>query len=508
MKSRSGLTGIMAALLALQLNLMCLPGGTVWALDEGQAGSAAQEAAPGKGSGPSERVQTLRSLGFGAAADLLEAMESAGLNPVVSPDLSPKSASQDTSISTSQDTAPQGSYAFGVEITDEIHGASLKVVQRGKSVKVTGPYFLQSDRGDLYQEMALWAIRSGKSATQLPDGTIQVGPFETPSQALEEAEKNPQWNASCVGTQETQGGTSRLYYAVLRIDPSKLKVEPVFAGSFGMGRSTMSFLYSKSQGAVAMVNGGYYYNAYPLGTLVHKGIPMGRPIPGRSAVGVTDDGSVFFGDGTAYFGVSAMGTVMPITDFNIPPKNGNLSLFNHRIYRPISLPPGTTLLGIREGKACPIDEADFVLAGTGTAGELLSRIPNGEAVELIRNFAFPAFSSCGLVLQGGPMIVENRTYVSRKEGLSRTITHRRHPRTLVGVDDKGLVFMVIDGRNGHSDGVTLEEAARLAAEEGLTAALNLDGGGSSQMIWRSVTINKPSDRRERPLPYGLGVFPK
>lgn len=434
-----------------------------------------------------KKADILRGIGFQAAADVLEAMEAAGLSPTISPDVA----------SASSDVAQ-------VEISDSIPGASLKVVQRGKSVKTSGPYFLLSDRGNLYQQMALWAIGQGKAAVQLQDGSVQLGPFDDPTQALKAAEDNPQWNASCVGS-TSQGDSQRLFYSVLRIDPTKWVLRGVFAGSFGMGRAPMSFLFSKSQ-AVAMVNGGYYHNSYPLGTLIHQGIPMGRPIQGRSAMGITDQGAVFFGDGAASFGVRIGDKVMPITDFNIPPKAGSLSIFYPSAYRPSAIAPGSALLWVKNGVASHPNNADFLLMGVGEAADLLSKVNPGDPVELIKSFAFPAFESCPLVIQGGPMVLENHTIIKRQEGLSKTITHRRHPRTLAGIDDRGLVFLVIDGRNGHSDGVTLEEAAMVALEEGLTAALNLDGGGSSQIIWRSVTVNKPSDRRERPLPYGIGVF--
>lgn len=437
--------------------------------------------------------ERLKSAGFGAAMRLVASLRGAGADPQV------------TLNGQAEANLPQGEAISRVEVLDRMEGMSLKVVQVGRQTTARGPFFLQSDRSDLFAPMALWAMGQGKAATALPDGSVQVGPFETSEEALRASEENPDWNASCVASQEESGGP-KLYYAVLRVDTSKVQVDPVFAGSYGMGRAPMSFLSQMSK-AVAMVNGGYYYSAYPIGTMVHRGIPLGRPIMGRSAVGITQDGSVFFGDGSASFGVSNGEWTLPIGDFNVPPKNGNLSIFYGGAYRP----GNQALLSLSVKDRIVQDEpqgADFTLLANGRAAEALGSLNIGDTLQLVRRFAFPAFEACRLVIQGGPMIVENRRYVNRSEGLSRSIRERRHPRTLVGIDEQGLVFMVIDGRNGHSSGVTLEEAANLALEEGLVAALNLDGGGSSQMIWRGVTVNIPSDGKERPLPYGIGLFPR
>jgi len=78
----------------------------------------------------------------------------------------------------------------------------------------------------------------------------------------------------------------------------------------------------------------------------------------------------------------------------------------------------------------------------------------------------------------------------------------RHPRTAVGVgkEDRALLLAVVDGRQpGFSEGMTLEELARLLAEQGCFNAINLDGGGSSVMALRTAgselqVINSPSDR--------------
>jgi hypothetical protein len=72
----------------------------------------------------------------------------------------------------------------------------------------------------------------------------------------------------------------------------------------------------------------------------------------------------------------------------------------------------------------------------------------------------------------------------------------RHPRTAVAYDPDGqtLWVMVVDGRQGsYSSGMTLAEMTDALLATGASEALNLDGGGSSVMLARGRTMNRPSD---------------
>ena len=60
---------------------------------------------------------------------------------------------------------------------------------------------------------------------------------------------------------------------------------------------------------------------------------------------------------------------------------------------------------------------------------------------------------------------------------------QRHPRTAMGADKKGNVYLiVVDGRSaGNAEGVTIAEFTKICAWLGMRDAINLDGGGSSSM---------------------------
>jgi hypothetical protein len=111
----------------------------------------------------------------------------------------------------------------------------------------------------------------------------------------------------------------------------------------------------------------------------------------------------------------------------------------------------------------------------------------------------------------GTLLVED----GRDRGpTARVDPEERHPRTAAGVtrDGRTLLLLVVDGRRaGWSVGVTLPQLARMMLEAGAWNAVNLDGGGSSAMWYRTPAeaggrvLNRPSDGRVRPVATHLGV---
>ena len=85
----------------------------------------------------------------------------------------------------------------------------------------------------------------------------------------------------------------------------------------------------------------------------------------------------------------------------------------------------------------------------------------------------------------------------------------RHPRTIVGNFGNGdLFFLVIDGRQPNwSRGATLEEIQVKLLGWGAINAYNLDGGGSSTLVFKNKLINRPSDGAQRPVATNILLIP-
>lgn len=90
----------------------------------------------------------------------------------------------------------------------------------------------------------------------------------------------------------------------------------------------------------------------------------------------------------------------------------------------------------------------------------------------------------------------------------------RAPRSAAGntADGKHVMLVTVDGRQSDSVGATLSEMSALLAQLGLDDAVNLDGGGSSTLVYReqsapkTAIVSDPSGTSARRVPDGLGVF--
>ncbi|GAA1380900.1 phosphodiester glycosidase family protein [Luteococcus sanguinis] len=114
------------------------------------------------------------------------------------------------------------------------------------------------------------------------------------------------------------------------------------------------------------------------------------------------------------------------------------------------------------------------------------------------------------VVNGGPMLLlrRGRQVTARRDGMVQPASpgffygwvHQRNPRTIAGVDAQGrLVLATADGRITGSAGLSIAESADLAQALGMVDALNLDGGGSTEMVVNGAVANTPSGGAERPV---------
>lgn len=116
----------------------------------------------------------------------------------------------------------------------------------------------------------------------------------------------------------------------------------------------------------------------------------------------------------------------------------------------------------------------------GIAGEARSKISNMQT----------GFGASHVLLRRGSIY---------QDGQGSSFGEIRHPRTAIGYDDEGCVYLiVVDGRQQNfSNGASLLDLSLMLKELGATYAVNLDGGGSSTMIVNEdgnlVVKNSPSD---------------
>lgn len=121
-------------------------------------------------------------------------------------------------------------------------------------------------------------------------------------------------------------------------------------------------------------------------------------------------------------------------------------------------------------------------------------------------------------MASGPILIDEGEPVVYESGIKgwKKFYNRRHPRTMVGIDNEGYLWLVaVDGRFEEGIGMTIAEMTELAGMLGLTDALNLDGGGSTT-LWTlcAGVMNHPYDNRrydhegQRVVPNVIGVIKK
>ena len=107
------------------------------------------------------------------------------------------------------------------------------------------------------------------------------------------------------------------------------------------------------------------------------------------------------------------------------------------------------------------------------------------AEELIAKGVWQAFSF-------GPALVENSSVtvgVNTEVGKAMA----SNPRTAIGLIDKNhFVLVVSDGRTSESTGLSVYQLATFMQSLGVKTAYNLDGGGSSTMVFNGQLVNKPT----------------
>ncbi|MBQ3393210.1 MAG: phosphodiester glycosidase family protein [Lachnospiraceae bacterium] len=107
------------------------------------------------------------------------------------------------------------------------------------------------------------------------------------------------------------------------------------------------------------------------------------------------------------------------------------------------------------------------------------------AQTLLNSGVWQAFSFGPALVEEGEIAVTTDEEVGRAKA--------SNPRTAIGmVDPLHYVMVVSDGRTDESEGLSLYELSEFMKSLGVSTAYNLDGGGSSTMVFQGELINNPT----------------
>ena len=269
---------------------------------------------------------------------------------------------------------------------------------------------------------------------------------------------------------------------------------------------------------VAAINGDFF-SAYKgsqnfsLGIEVKDGELLQSHINSDMAAGFFEDNrlSLSYIDFTMKI-TAPDGTEMPIAHINKPTDYyGAVLMYTPDFNGATSphLPEGITAVtvvedvvtakGISMGGVIPIPENGYILAIDDNMTPFLdSKFNIGDFVktEISVN---PSIENVQTAFGGGTLLL--------KDGQKTQITHDvsgNHPRSIIGTNSDGTVIymMTVDGRQSVSKGVSLSQLADICKEMGMVNAINLDGGGSTAMVGKTLknntlhTLNSPSETRK------------
>lgn len=269
---------------------------------------------------------------------------------------------------------------------------------------------------------------------------------------------------------------------------------------------------------VAAINGDFF-SAYKgnqnfsLGIEVKDGELLQSHINSDMAAGFFEDNklSLSYIDFTMKI-TAPDGTEMPIAHINKPTDYyGAVLMYTPDFNGAVSphLPEGITAVtviedvvtakGISMGGVIPIPENGYILAINDNMTPFLdSKFSIGDFVktEISVN---PSIEDVQTAFGGGTLLL--------KDGQKTQITHDvsgNHPRSVIGTNADGTVIymMTVDGRQSVSKGVSLSQLSDICKEMGMVNAINLDGGGSTSMVGKTLknntlhTLNSPSETRK------------
>lgn len=275
---------------------------------------------------------------------------------------------------------------------------------------------------------------------------------------------------------------------------------------------------SNRYNATAAVNGSYFAsNGEIIGLLKIDGEIVSTSRRPRTAAGILNDGRLVI-DQVDYQGTAMLPENIPvaISGVNYQRPDNELILYNRHYGQTTSTGNSgaeytiiaDTVVSIQNGNSA-IPTNGVVLSAHGTAAKKLAHVNVGDRIHINQTLG-KQWDETVHALGAGPMLVKDGSiYLTTKiEEFGADVAGGRAPRTAIGVKPDGkILLVVVDGRQSRSVGFSLLELAILMQELGAVQAMNLDGGGSSEIIVNQKVMNKPSDGRERQVGSGLLVVP-
>ena len=314
---------------------------------------------------------------------------------------------------------------------------------------------------------------------------------------------------------ETAAPTGPLRFWLVKADPKLFDLGLEVADQTNVVKKRSVRNLAAQSNAIVAVNGGFFaYGGAAVGAIKVHDEWHRLPWRNRTALGWSDQNALIAPlQGKLFVDLrrgnqSLIASEAALNGFNLPGQRAAIangfSLLTPRFKPTYVLQNGETAAAIKDGKVVgfyadkaevPLNEQDYLLVARGTMAPLLTASENAPDNLRVQIQSAPAtWNNYPTILGAGPRLVANgQVQTNEVEEEFQPDVIARGPRTAVGWDkDKNWLFLVADGRQAASVGLTIPELATLFAQLGAVEAMNLDGGSSTQLIINGELANNPS----------------
>ena len=302
----------------------------------------------------------------------------------------------------------------------------------------------------------------------------------------------------------------------LDVDPAVYRLKVALGGGKIPGLATTSAI-SDSVNAVAAINASFFnWNGDLIGVTKTNGEVVGTTYIPRSAMGILPNGQAYFGTVTYNGSVTIGGVTQYVGGVDVERGTDSLVIYN-RYYGPrtrtneygreLTVVNGRVTAIAAGNSAIPADGC--VISLHGAAADIYSQVQVGDAVTIDETLGAPWDRATEVVSVGPCLLKDGVIHVTTAAEQLGEIDRHREPRSAIATTTRGTYLLaVVDGRQQSSHGCTLTEWAQLLKAFGAKDALNLDGGGSSELVAGGQVLNSPSDGRERGVGSAIVVLHK
>jgi hypothetical protein len=311
------------------------------------------------------------------------------------------------------------------------------------------------------------------------------------------------------------GAGGHISARLLEVRPSSVRLDVELGKDGAQGRDTVTAMAAR-RGAIAAVNAGFFgTNGDPAGIYKINGTVTSDTTRPRGAVGFAkpEGAPLLFDRVTVTATLRIRGARIPVTGIDTARGAKGVVVYTPRFGADTRTAAGGTewtlsgrplrVTAINKDGRSAIPRDGFVISAAD-APPALARLRSGDRVDI--DFAYGTSMGTSVndwrraddIVGGAGMLLwrgrEVRDWSVERLDV-KGFVEARHPRTVIGRDREGDVWLVVvDGRQpDHSVGMSLPELIAFCRRLGFVDALNLDGGGSTTMVVKGAIVNKPSD---------------